>query len=455
MKSEGGNSLHCPLYSGAEKLGSFAGCFLRSFWGPSSQCWRSEDGQTVILAALLFPILLGFLGFAADVGLLSIEKEKLQSAADSAAIAGAAELNYGDWASAAQSAATLNGFTNGANGATVSVNPSGNATPTPLYGSHAGQAGYVEVIVTQNEPTYFMRVFGFSEIPVSVRAVAGMGTSANCIYILSGSGTTVSLSNDAQLNSTSCGLVDDSSGTPAISVSGSANIKASSVSVVGTTSTDNSGSVISPTAMTGIVPVSDPLAYLSPPSYTAGSCTGDPASHYQGGSSYSVGPGSNYSSTQSGNLVCYTSLTLGGNGNTVTINPGVYVVTGSLTFESGTIPGGDGVTFYLTGNGQLTIDNGASFNLSAPTSGTYDGILFYQDRSDSKSASIQGGASESLKGILYFPDAALSIGNGSSSTFYSPIVANTLTIVGGSTFNEDDYATINPSSPLQTPRLVE
>jgi hypothetical protein len=168
-----------------------------------------------------------------------------------------------------------------------------------------------------------------------------------------------------------------------------------------------------------------------------------------------VGPGSNYSSTQSGNLVCYTSLTLGGNGNTVTINPGVYVVTGSLTFESGTIPGGDGVTFYLTGNGQLTIDNGASFNLSAPTSGTYDGILFYQDRSDSKSASIQGGASESLKGILYFPDAALSIGNGSSSTFYSPIVANTLTIVGGSTFNEDDYATINPSSPLQTPRLVE
>jgi len=423
---------------------------------PFIQKLRDRNGQALILAALCMPVVLGFLGFALDVGLLTVEKRKAQAAADSAAVAGAAELNFGDYASAAQSAAALNGFTNGVNGATVKVNPSGTSTPSPLNGMYANQPGYVEVIVSQRTPTAFMGLFSQSSVKVSARAVATLGNAQNCIYVLKSSGTTVSLDNNAQLTSPGCGMVANSSGSPAISVTGGANVTASTVEVAGSTYVDNSGSKISPSALTGIVPVSDPLAYLTAPPYTASSCTADPLTHYgNGGSSYSVGPGSAYSTTQAGNTVCYTSLSLGMNSDTVTVNPGIYVITGALSFASATTLGGNGVTFYLVGNGSVTIANGATLNLSAPTTGTYNGILFYQDRSDAQAASIQGGATSTLQGILYFPDAALSIGNGTTLTFYTPIVASTLTIVGGSTFEDKDYGDVNPGQPLTSARLVE
>lgn len=415
-----------------------------------------ESGQALVLIALCMSLLIGFLGFAADAGLLIIAQRRVQTAADAAAIAGAAELNYGDYTSAAQAASSQNGFTNGANGVTVSVNPSATTIPSPLYGAYKNQPGYLEVIIAQNVPTYFMRVFNWNSMTVSARAVGSLGSSQNCIYILGTSGTTINLSNNAQLKAPGCGIIDDSSGTPAISVSGSANITAASVGVVGTAYTDNSGSAISPAAVSGVVPVSDPLGYVQPPSYNAASCTADPLTHYgNGGSSYSVGPGSTYSTTQTGNVVCYTSLSLGQNNDSVTLNPGTYVITGAMTTASGPILGGNGVTFYLTGSASLSIANDTNLSISAPTSGTYDGILFYQDRADTTAASIQGGSSLSLTGILYFPDAALSIGNGTTQTFYSPVVAQSLSIYGGATFTDNSYSAINSSDPLNSPRLVE
>lgn len=416
---------------------------------------RKKNGQVLVLVALTLPLMLGFIGFAVDVGILVTEKQKLQVAADSAAIAGAAEINYGDWTSVAQNAASLNGYTNGSNGVTVSVNPSASTVPTPLYGPYAGQPGFLEVIVTESVPTYFMQLFNFPTVPVQTRAVAGLGVSSNCIYILGGSGETLNMSNNSKLNAPGCGVVVDSNGSPAVSVQGSAAITASSVSVNGSATSGNGGS-ISPAATTGVVPVSDPLAYLSPPSYSASSCTADPLTHYgQGGSSYTVGPGSNYSTTQDGNLVCYTSLTLGQNNDTVTLNAGIYVITGAMTANSGTTLGGNGVTFYLVGNGSVNIQNGATVNFTAPTSGSYDGILFFQDRADTNADYVEGGANSTLKGILYFPSAQLNMANGTTTTVYTPIVANSLVMAGGGTLTDSSYGSINPSDPLTSPRLVE
>lgn len=415
----------------------------------------SERGQVLVLVAISIPLLLGFAGFALDVGVLQVERQRLQAATDSAAIAGAAELNYGDWTTAANTASSLNGYVNGTNVVTVSVNPSGAAVPSPLYGVYAGQPRYLEVILTENVPTFFIRLFHINSVAVQTRAVAGLGIAQDCIYILGGSGTTLSLNNNAKLDAPGCGIIVDSSGSPAISVVGSASLTGASVDSVGTTSTNNSGS-ITPTAVTGVAPVSDPFGYITPPSYSAASCTSDPLSHYSnGGSSYSVGPGSNFSNTQNGNLTCYTSLFLGSNNDTVTVNPGIYVITGELQTGSGTLLGGNGVTFYLVGNGQVNIVNGATLNFSAPSSGAYDGILFYQDRSDTNAAYIEGGSSSTLNGVLYFPTAALNIGNGTTTTVYTPVVANSLTVQGGSNITDSDYSSINSSDPLTYPKLVE
>lgn len=78
----------------------------------------SENGQTLVLAAVLLPVLMGMLGLSIDVGILRYQKRLMQNAADAAAIAGALEIsacgstsNCTAMKTAAQSALVENGLT--------------------------------------------------------------------------------------------------------------------------------------------------------------------------------------------------------------------------------------------------------------------------------------------------------------------------------------------------------
>src|ERR1700760_4731190 len=121
---------------------------------------RDESGQALILVALGLTCILGFVGLATDVGVLLHAKRNLQIAADAAALAGANYINIDSTkiVAAGKAASAQNGVTNG-----------------PLYGPHAGVAGYIEAIVTQTQPTFFMRLFNFTSMPVAARAVAFNG----------------------------------------------------------------------------------------------------------------------------------------------------------------------------------------------------------------------------------------------------------------------------------------
>ena len=54
--------------------------------------WRNEDGQAMVMVALMMVVLLGFAALAIDGGRLYIAKSKMQNAADAAALAGAQDL---------------------------------------------------------------------------------------------------------------------------------------------------------------------------------------------------------------------------------------------------------------------------------------------------------------------------------------------------------------------------
>ena len=72
------------------------------------------------------------------------------------------------------------------------------------------------------------------------------------------------------------------------------------------------------------------------------------------------------------------------------------------------------------------------FNLSAPTSGTYDGILIYQNPSNTNSMIFNGSGSSIIKGIFYLPTAQLTL-NGSNQprfTLLSLLVHYCLTAAG-------------------------
>src|ERR1700674_2508280 len=223
---------------------------------------RSDAGQIIIIVILTLPVIFAMIGLAIDVGYLRYVKRLMQSAADSAAMAGMLAFNYGDYVAVAQNAAALNGFTNGVNNAVVTVN-----TP-PLYGPHATFTPYLEVIIVQNRSTLFAGIFGVKTVTVAARAVAyGGASSQNCIYALNPSSTSF-LANGSTNITAYCGIMIDSSNSQALSVNGSPTIYARSIGVVGGYIFNGSPSV-TPTPVTSIVTASDPLAYLPKPATTA------------------------------------------------------------------------------------------------------------------------------------------------------------------------------------------
>lgn len=398
----------------------------------------SEDhGQTIILAALCMPLLMGFIGLAVDAGLMFRAEREMQTAADSGAIAGAEELNYGDVTAAAKADTALNGVTDGVNGATVTVNS------PPKTGPHTGNSGYVEVITSKNQTTFFMSVLNKGSMTVQGRAVAGHSPSRNCIYTLGTSGMDINISNGVNIQIPGCSIFSNSNSSTSLQVIGGATLNAQGINLVGGYTVNNGGHMTPSTPAQGVAPTSDPLGWLPAPTYSSGSCRPDPR---PGWGTHTIGP-----STPS--TICYNGLTID-NGGTITLNPGVYVINGTLSLAGGTSTTGSNVSFYIAPGGSVSISNGITFNLTSPTSGVYNGILFYQDRSNANPVMLEGGANSVLNGILYFPDANLTLENGTNTTSYATVVSKTLTFAGGASFK--DYSQMpGTSTPLVAARVVE
>lgn len=389
---------------------------------------RDESGQAMIFSLLAMTVLFGFIGFAVDVGVLLHSKRTMQTAADSAAIAAALEYNYADMTTAAQDAAAQNGVTIGANGGAVTVN-----TP-PQYGSYAGQAGYVEAIVSQNQPTGFMGMISrLTSMTVTARAVATNGASKGCIYTLGPSGTDISITGNANIQVPNCGVVDNSTSNCAMDLTGNITLNAQSIGIAGKACT--TGNIhVNPTPVTGIAPVSDPLAFIPTP--TPSGCQN---LSLTGNATTTISQG------------CYNGISLTGNQG-LNLNPGTYIINGPLRLTGNVSMAGTGVTLVLLSSTSFT--GNAALNLSAPTSGTYNGILIYQPSSNTDNLSLTGNAGSTLKGIIYAPASKVTFTGNSGSNVYADFVVKSLTLTGNAGFN--DYASVaGDNTPLTAAKLVE
>lgn len=123
----------------------------------------NEKGQVVILLAIIMIVLIAVMGLIIDVGFLYMEKAKIQTACDAAALAGALKLPDTYQADlAAKDYAEKNGFKNGVDDVVVStvLNPDG---------SHPD---WFRVIIQKPVKHFFMPVIGFKSSPVSGFATA-------------------------------------------------------------------------------------------------------------------------------------------------------------------------------------------------------------------------------------------------------------------------------------------
>jgi Flp pilus assembly protein TadG len=419
----------------------------------------SRRAQTTVLVTVGLVAMLGISALAVDVGELWTTRHLMQTAADAGALAGVDAITIGQTTldqitMAADAATAQNGFTNNSG---TAVNPS-TVTVTvvnpPTTGPYANNTNAVQVTVAQVQPTFFMRVLGWKSVPVSAQGTALTTSGGSCVYALNPEDSgTISLSGNGTITS-NCGVYDNSNSSSALIASGTSSMTAPLVGVVGGT-TYNGGGSTPPTS--GIAAFGDPLAWEPEP--TGYSCSSFPGTKINSSTPVTLSPG-----TYCGGIDITSSYA------NVTFNPGLYIIDGGGLTISGGAVSGSGVTFYLTGNngngaskvnyGGVTINGGATVNLSAPCSsdnGSIEGMLFFQDRSitaNSNNASvINGGSNSTFTGALYFPTTSLTYNGTSGANQYTYLVADWLTISGTTTIG-NNYSCLANGNIIKDAALV-
>jgi hypothetical protein len=185
-------------------------------------------------------------------------------------------------------------------------------------------------------------------------------------------------------------------------------VVAATINTVGGYSVSGNAS-FSPTPITGVAPLADPLASLNPPDGTG--LTSQGAFSCSGNSIATIGPG------------IYSSISASSNCS-VTMQPGTYVIKGGGISISGNASlSGQGIFVYNAGSsfpsaggsfGSISLSGNGSFNLTPQTTGPYAGLIIFQSRDNSRTLSISGnGAVSGIQGTVYGPLAPVSVtGNG-------------------------------------------
>jgi len=443
---------------------------------------KRQRGSIAILGTLTMTALFGMLGLTFDAAYLYHLRRNAQMAADAGAKAGSIEMQNGSSNDTvkdqAKAEAATNGFTDGVNGVTVTVNK------PPVGGSWDGNANAVQVIVKQAVPTSFMQVLGLANAQVVAESVGGKQSGTNCVYALNpakdGAITVSGGTSNVQAN---CGVVDDSSTSHAFNISGGATFSATSVGVVGgvadTSGADLCGSNCTVTnapnkPITGAAYEADPLRSIAQPS-SGGACTYSGLGTLTGGTpAPAVTPPITGNGTAGSPFILSPGTYCDGvklSSAYATFNSGTYIMKGisgsnqSLNISGTSNVTGTNVTFFLTATSgsnyrTIAVSGGSTTNFTAPASGSLAGMLFFQDRTltgvnNNGQESFTGGSNLTLQGALYFPlDNVTFSGGTAAHPDYLIIVADTITFSGGSTIN-NDYSGLDLGSPIQVTGIIE
>lgn len=353
---------------------------------------RCTRGNALIVVAATAPLLVAASAIGLDTIQLTLAKRQLQRSADSAAMAGAYALLQDQTTSAAENAVdrdlTLNNLLVLASPRVVQ-----NA---PLAGPFAGNQRAVRVLLTAKRSVPFMSFFTGSSVDIQVEATAAAVPNGNyCVISLESTATTgITFAGSSDTN-IGCGVATNATGASAIQVNGNPRVTASPVAARGTV--PPASRFQGTTTVISNAPVQpDPFAHLTNPTLPS---TCSAAAEVKPNETETLNPG------------CYRGMDLKG---TATLNPGIYYIDGGeLSFGSQADVTGNGVVFVLTSSNavsnpasiaSLKMNGGASIKLTAPTSGIYSGLIFYQDRrAPNQSPHINGGSGSELDGAIYLP----------------------------------------------------
>jgi hypothetical protein len=316
----------------------------------------------------------------------------------------------------------------------------------PASGPHAGNNQYVEVLITKTIPTIFGSLFSVASLNIATRAVAGVGAhSLACLYSLDPSGAgALTIDNGGELD-TNCGIAINSTSGSALdgNSSGQVDTGSSSIAVSGGWT---AGKTPTPAPSTGTAAVPNPLAAVVMP--TVGACTSTGLITVTKDTTLSPG-------VYCGGLYV--------DNKQATLTAGTYIFRGGGMKVRGGIVRGTGVTLInsidptaVYAFKPFEFGNGCKTTLTAPTTGTFSGILMFGDPAGPADAlneyACASDVAPELTGSLYFPTQKFYFnGSNSGTQLTGSIIAKTVEIGGKVTI-------VNPTgggTALKRQSLVE
>jgi hypothetical protein len=417
--------------------------------------WRSrggsERGSVAITVALTMTVLLGFAALVVDVGLNWAARTSAQTAADSAALAGASRL-LADGPAAAiltvQDLLTDNvpGLGFDANWAVDGDLDNGEVVCWTLPGGPPGPgadcpegSNALQVVTPPIKVNYaFAPVLGKNTNDIKATAAAGAGPAApnNCVLCLLEPTAPFGLQvlGAGDVNVVGGGIVVNSTSPVALVVSGAGDVTADQIRVVGGVQDAVGGGTLLPRAERGGPPVPDPLEGLPRPDKLAlppvvRSTTPIPVQADQ-----TLLPG------------VYESVTVE-NGATLTLQSGVYVFKGpdglTVLDTARVVSLGDGVTIYLacaaypapcSGPGAgFRLRDDAQFLADPLSVGEYAGLSIFADRGNTRTMRLRTTQDVNLGGAFYGPSTTLRMESSGDLSVGSMLVVSSLrmpTVVG-------------------------
>jgi Flp pilus assembly protein TadG len=440
----------------------------------SERARKRQRGQIIALTALLAPILVAFVGLCIDGGEIATRARWSQNAADAAAFAAAYDIANNGFSLA--DASTIGGVI-----AVQNNIPSADLALTYFQSdgtttaSTPAQVAFVQADVNHTFANLFLPIINIDTATVTAHARVAVTSGGGCgLCVLSPNASPalkitgsakLKLNSPMAINSNANG---NTSTTAAIDLEGSASLSTSSgaISDVGSVAISGSSSA-SPAVTTGASAITDPLA--SVPALNPALC-GTTYTQYAAWDSGNSGA-STIPAGVAGAVACYPSISIHGSA-TVTISPGTYLISGPFTIANSGSLSASGVFIYLSCNtgsgsppppvactsgggqagGSITISGSAPVTITAPGSGTYQGLAIMADRyltnANGTVLGLGGSGTLSTTGTIYTASGHVDLsGSAASTTFSSRFILGTLTESGSSTVNVNYTAGQNYASP--------
>lgn len=393
---------------------------------------RAVSGNVAIMFSLALVPVVGLAGGAVDLTNLESIKNRMQDAADSAALE-AMVLRHETDAFRVESATTL-----------ATENLAAATTVANVQISVSVSATEAQVDMSASVPTTLMGILGIETMETSVSATARVTPGEImpiCVLALNlTTSKAIEASGGTNFYADDCIVHVNSNNSKAVNFSGGATLTSGENCFVG--GVQQGLDRMSPQPSPDCPVIADPFYSHYRP--TVGFCDHEEEVRVAGHEVFDLYPG-----TYCGGINVSSA-------DEVIFHPGVYVIVGEFRSTGGSYMRGEEVSFYLTGeDAGLEWSGGGTFQFTAPKTGPMRSMLVMLDRTEpdvARRSHISGGGDTYYEGNIYLPNQTLVVSGGgitNNPSPYTALIADRFLYSGGSTLRVgvDRDASETPVSP--------